>query len=597
MKKTIFLLAGLFFFFVSFSQTKPYNVILIMTDDQGYGDLSCHGNPIIETPSLDKLHDESIVFTNFHVNPFCAPTRAALMTGRTSDFAHVRSTINSRNHLDLSETTMAQYFKASGYITALFGKWHLGHNYPYQPIDRGFDYWVGHGDGGTGTSSDYWGNDKMNDTYYRNGKWEKFEGFGNDIYFDECMQFISHNKNQPFFVYLATNIPHAPWNVKKEWRKKYEQKFKEAGLMDKAWLIDFYATINRFDKNLGRLRQFLDDEKLSENTLLIFLTDNGTQGGEQIYNAGMRGKKGSVYEGGHRVPCFVHIPAENNRHEEISAFTAHIDILPTLIDLCGLQTPANIQHQPQGRSWLKLIENQATDWPDRPYILHSQNGMQQHTKWKNSLVAFGKWRLINQTELYDIISDPGQKTNVAAQFPDVVQQLQNQYEKNWEEIGEGKSEYARPLIGSGEIKETWLTCDGWVPNSLRPSTWDQIHVNQGNLNFGFWPISVAQQGKYRFEVRRWPKEIDCPVSGSPEPQTVADIFHNGEPVLLPKGTKIDAVKVRLKVGDQILEKEISNQDSYAGFNLDLHEGPTTVQAWLIDASGNEYPGYYVYINE
>ncbi|TDI69618.1 MAG: N-acetylgalactosamine 6-sulfate sulfatase, partial [Bacteroidetes bacterium] len=146
------------------------NVILIMTDDQGYGDLACHGNPFIETPHLDKLHSESTRFTNFHVNPFCAPTRAALMTGRFSDLTHVRTTINGRNHLNVSETIMAEYFKESGYTTGHFGKWHLGRNYPFRPIDRGFDQWVGHGDGGTGTASDYWANDKMNDTYIRNGE-------------------------------------------------------------------------------------------------------------------------------------------------------------------------------------------------------------------------------------------------------------------------------------------------------------------------------------------------------------------------------------------------------------------------------------------
>lgn len=164
------------------------NVILIMTDDQGYGDLACHGNEFIETPNLDDFHSESVRFTDFHVNPFCAPTRAALMTGRFSDLCHVRTTINGRNHLNVAETSMAEYFKATGYATGQFGKWHLGQNYPFRPIDRGFDQWVGHGDGGTGTASDYWGNDKMNDSYMRNGKWEKFEGFCTDVYFNEAIK-------------------------------------------------------------------------------------------------------------------------------------------------------------------------------------------------------------------------------------------------------------------------------------------------------------------------------------------------------------------------------------------------------------------------
>ena len=230
--------------------SKP-NVILIMTDDQGYGDLACHGNPYIHTPHLDELYSESIRFTNFHVNPFCAPTRAALMTGRFSDLTHVRSTINGRNHLNVSETTMAEYFKASGYRTGHFGKWHLGRNYPFRPIDRGFDQWVGHGDGGTGTASDYWGNDKMNDSYMRNGTWEKFEGFCTDIYFDEAINFMNENKDEPFFVYLATNVPHAPWNVLKGSRDKYEGKLKQFEKAEGRSVVDFYATITRFDENLG----------------------------------------------------------------------------------------------------------------------------------------------------------------------------------------------------------------------------------------------------------------------------------------------------------------------------------------------------------
>ncbi|UCG47555.1 MAG: sulfatase-like hydrolase/transferase, partial [Phycisphaerales bacterium] len=233
------------------------NVILIITDDQGYGDLACHGNPVIKTPNLDALHGESVRFTNFHVNAFCSPTRASLLTGRMSDRTHVRTTIYSRNHLNRDETTMAEFFKATGYRTGHFGKWHLGRNYPYRPIDRGFDQWVGHGDGGTGTSSDYWGNDKMNDTYWRNGKWEKFSGFCTDIYFDESMKFIETNKDKPFFVYLATNVPHSPWNVPKAWRQPYEGELPSR-------TVDFYATISRFDYNLGRLRKFLVDEELAD---------------------------------------------------------------------------------------------------------------------------------------------------------------------------------------------------------------------------------------------------------------------------------------------------------------------------------------------
>ena len=574
------------------------NVILIMTDDQGYGDLACLGNPYIQTPHLDELHSESIRFTNFHVNPFCAPTRAALMTGRFSDLTHVRTTINARNHLNVSETTMAEYFKASGYRTGHFGKWHLGRNYPFRPIDRGFDQWVGHGDGGTGTASDYWGNDKMNDTYIRNGKWKKFDGFCTDIYFDEAMKFIKSNKEEPFFVYLATNVPHAPWNVLKGEREKYEKKLKPFENTEGRSVIDFYATITRFDQNLGHLRSFLSDNNLSENTIVIYLTDNGTSGGGAVYNAGMKGNKGAVYEGGHRVPCFLHWPANKlNTGIDINWMTSHIDLLPTLIDLCNLKTPEKAKNKLSGKSWISLLKGEDADWKDRTIYMHSQNITQQHEKWKNSLVATEEWRLVNRNELYNIKSDSGQKVNVASENPEIVLNLQQRYENYWEKIGEGKSAPQRTVIGSGQISETWLCCDAWIPENNTPHTWNQSNVNNGVRNFGYWPVTIAQNGSYQLEVRRWPKEVNCPISSALEAQTKEDIYSKNKPVLVGRGKIINAEKVKLKIGDKKYEKNISLNDTKADFNIELEKGDTEIQAWLIDTLGNEYPAYYVYIYE
>ena len=265
MRNIYFYILNLLFLSLQISNCKGYNtdrpnVILIMTDDQGYGDLACLGNPIIKTPNLDKLHGESIRFTDFHVNPFSAPTRAALMTGRMSDRTHVWTTVYLRNHLSIKETTMAEFFEASGYRTGHFGKWHLGENYPYRPVDRGFHQWVGHGDGGTSTTSDYWSNDRMNDTYYRNGEWEKFNGFGNDVFFSEAMKFISESqcRKKPFFVYLATNIPHGPMSVPEEWREPYVDQ-EIPGSSPWGDTKDLYATHSHFDENLGKLRKFLKD--------------------------------------------------------------------------------------------------------------------------------------------------------------------------------------------------------------------------------------------------------------------------------------------------------------------------------------------------
>ena len=576
------------------ASAKRPNVILIMTDDQGYGDLACHGNPIIKTPNLDTLHSQSVRFTNFHVNAFCAPTRAALLTGRMSDRTHVRTTIYSRNHLNRNETTMAEFFKATGYQTGHFGKWHLGRNYPYRPMDRGFDQWVGHGDGGTGTSSDYWGNDKMNDTYWRNGTWETFSGFCTDIYFDEAMAFIEGAKDRPFFVYLATNVPHSPWNVPKAWRRPYEVN----GTLDSR-TVDFYATISRFDHNLGRLRTFLADKKLDDNTLIVYLTDNGTSGGDKVFNAGMRGKKGSVYEGGHRVPCFMHWPAGGfKKAVDIDRLANHFDLLPTLTDLCSLKAPARPQLEFDGKSLVPLIKGTHAPWPDRTVFMHVQNVREDPVKWMNSVVLTEQWRLINGKELYDIKNDPSQTREIAQDHPDVVAEMRQRYERHWNELDMAGNPYPRPIIGSRHEEETWLNPDAWIiENEKGPHTWNQSHVRSGANNSGFWPVELAADGLYQFDVRRWPKELDHPISASLPAAEKGDIDSQGRTVQPGKGKAIPAERVELVVGTTTHQATIGESDTGARFDVTLPAGATSVRAWLIDAQGRKRGAYYVYVKK
>ena len=279
----------------------PLNVVLIMTDDQGYGDITAHGCSISRTPHVDTLREQSVRFEDFHVAPFCAPTRASLMTGRMPDRTGVTRTNYERNNLPVEEVIMPEFFKASGYRTGIFGKWHLGTNYPFSPNDRGFDEWFGVGNGGLATVSDFWGNDRLHDTYWHNGNPVQRAGFCTDVYFDQAMTFIEQARkaDQPFFAYIATNVPHWDWNVIKEWLEDFPN---AADQLQAA----FYASVARADWNLGRLRHFLRKKRLSENTLLVFLTDNGSDNPNQetANKAGMRGKKLDVYEGGHRVPCF-----------------------------------------------------------------------------------------------------------------------------------------------------------------------------------------------------------------------------------------------------------------------------------------------------
>ena len=309
----LFLLLTAFFSAAATALAEHPNVVLIMTDDQGYGDLTCHGNPILKTPNLDRLYVESVRLTNFHVSSFCTPTRAALMTGRYPGRTGAYRTSSGRTMLHTDERTIADVFSATGYVTGMVGKWHLGDNSPHRPQDRGFQDVVWHRCGGVGQASDHWGNDYFDDTYERNGRFEKFAGYCTDVWFAEALRFIEENRKKPFFLYLAPNAPHGPYRVPPRWSTPYE------GKADWRSGPQFYGMVANIDHNLGVLRERLDSLGLAENTILIFMTDNGTANGATFenltseavkgFNAGMRGKKSSIYEGGHRVPFFIHWPA------------------------------------------------------------------------------------------------------------------------------------------------------------------------------------------------------------------------------------------------------------------------------------------------
>lgn len=583
------------------SEKTSTNVILIMTDDQGYGDLACLGNPIVKTPNLDKLYKESLRFTDFHVNSFCAPSRAALMTGRMSDRTHVRSTVYGRNYLNIEETTMAEFFKVSGYRTAHFGKWHLGNNYPYRPIDRGFDRWVGQG-GGTSSASDYWGNDRWNDFYNCDGEWDKKSGFGTDVFFNEAMDFIKKSRSNPFFIYLATYVPHGPMNILKEWRDEYTDGQTEPP-RNVEWgdTWDLYASITRFDYNLGRLRDFLENNGLEENTLLVFTTDNGSSDGYVVYNAGMRGHKGSSYDGGHRVPMFIHWPGGLLQEgKDIDAFSWHFDLLPTFIDLCGLKTPERGHLPFDGKSLAPLIKGKNDpdrNDQDRVVFMHTQNTRETPVKGLNSLVATEKWRLINGKQLYNIKADPGQENNIASKNENVVAELLQRYNEHWDEIKMAEYPYPRPIIGTDYQEESIFTPEDWIRDSESSHTWNQRHVLAGVKNSGFWPVKISKKGTYRFEVRRWPVELDLPLGDGLPKRTDRDITRLGRPVKMDEGKAISATNVQLKINEKVWNEEINPTDTFVGFDIPLTAGNKNIRAWLYDHEGNRHGAYYIYVKK
>jgi arylsulfatase A-like enzyme len=564
---------------------KP-NVVLVITDDQGYGDLGCHGNKIIKTPNMDRLHAQSLRLTNFHVESICAPTRAALMTGRYCNRTGVWHTGMGRSLLREDEKTMADIFSATGYKTGIFGKWHLGDNFPFRPQDRGFDEVLIHGGGGARQTPDYWGNDYFDDTYFHNGKPQKYRGYCTDVWFNGAMKFIEDNKDRAFFCYLSTNAPHQPFYIAQKYINMYKDNKKVPN-------PNFYGMITNIDKNLSRLRKKLKSLGLEEDTIFIFMTDNGTAAGVKVdekgfvvkgYNAGMRGKKSSEYDGGHRVPCFIYWPGGKiTGGKDIDRITAHVDMLPTLIDLCGLEKPADVKFD--GISLKPLLTDRPDNWPDRTLIMDHQR-LEEPVKWRKSATMTDRWRLISGRELYDIQLDPEQRNDLAEKFPDVVAKLRAEYEKWWTSVSERFDEYCEIVIGSKK-EPVLLTCHDWHGPII---PWNQIEIRRGMKGNGFWAVRIARAGEYEFELRRWPAEADAPIAGS---VPAGGHIPGGKP--FPAGTVLEITKARLKIANVDITKTLQAGAKAVKFRAKLKAGSTRIQSWFIDNKGKSRGAYYVYV--
>jgi arylsulfatase A-like enzyme len=539
------------------AQTRRPNVVLVMTDDQGYGDLSCHGNPILKTPNLDRLQKQSARLTNFHVDPTCSPTRSALLTGRYSSRTGVWHTVMGRSLLRLNEWTFAQVFAAAGYRTGIFGKWHLGDNFPYRPQDRGFQEVLTFGGGAISNTPDYWGNNYFDDMLRHNGKLEKATGYCTDVFFDAARRFIEANRDRPFFAYIPTNAPHAPYNV----AAKYKQPYVDQGVPSPR--AEFYGMIANIDENVGRLLDRLRELGLENDTIVVFMTDNGTAAGyaemtRAGYNAGMRGFKGSEYDGGHRVPCFLRWPGHIPAGKDLTPVAAHIDVLPTLLDLCGLERPAKVAFD--GASLRPLIEGKA--WPARTLLVHSQR-IDHPEKWRKCAVMTDRWRLVNGTELYDLPADPGQRTDVAAEHAAVVAELRQAYERWWADISPRFGEYCEITLGAPEENPTHLACHDWHGD---PAPSGQEAVRKRVVANGFWAVSVSRPGSYEVTLREQPSVANFP---------------------------IQAATARLSIATHDVRQPIAPGATAVTFRLHLDSGPTRLQTWLTEDSGTARGAYFV----
>ena len=426
----------------SLAGSKP-NIVFVLTDDQGMGDLSCMGNEVVRTPHIDALYKQSTRLTDFHVSPTCAPTRSALMSGRPPFKVGVTHTIRQRERMSLDVFTMPQALKSAGYKTGLFGKWHLGDDKAYLPQSRGFDEVLMHGAGGIGQVrfGDFAENAKnvyFDNVLLHNDEIVQTKGYCTDVFFQSALNWIEQNadSDKPYFAYIATNAPHAPLIAP----EKYTKRFKELGY-DKG-TAGRYGMIENIDDNVGLLMQKLEQWDQLENTLVIFMTDNGAThlsgklNGKKIrlFNFNMAGGKNSPHEGGTHVPAFFSWKGVLGEGVDVDRLAAHIDIFPTFAELAGAKLPDDMQPL-DGKSLLPLLLDPKAEWPDRELFIHCgrwNDDKREASKYAKCAVRTQKWRLINNKELYDISSDPGEKKDVSASNQAVVLNLQESYDKWWE---------------------------------------------------------------------------------------------------------------------------------------------------------------------
>jgi arylsulfatase A-like enzyme len=561
--------------------TRP-NVIVVLTDDQGYGDLSFHGNPVLKTPNLDTLARESIRLTDFHVAPMCTPTRGQLMTGVDALRNGAMHTSSAQTLLRQEFSTMPGIFAADGYRTALFGKWHLGDNYPYRPQDRGFQETIWFPSASLNAAADYWANDYFDDVYYHNDTRRSFKGYCTDVFFREATQWMRERseRKEPFFCYLPLNAPHAPFFVPDRYREPYRDQ--------KPAIASFFGMIANIDENIGRLETFLRETGLRDNTIFIFMTDNGTVRGETVFNAGMRGKKSDLYEGGHRVPFFLRWPAGQLRASgDIALLTESQDVLPTLLDLCGLKKPKAAKFD--GVSLAKLLRGKSHTLPDRMLVTQcGRDGV--GVRKGDATVLWGKWRLVSGSELYDIAADPAQQRNVIERFPGVAAQMRRHYERWWSEVEPRVNDFSLIHIGSERESPSMLTPGHWRDGFLDQQS--QIRRTREN---GVWNLFVERDGDYEFSLRRWPVEANAAIAAgvpeyAPEDKRAEEAFRYRASEAWP------IARAELKILDVEQSKPVTSSDYEIVFNLSLKRGRTELQTWFRDAEGKELGGaYYVYV--
>ena len=484
-------------------EQKP-NIILIITDDQGYGDIGYNGNPHIKTPNLDLLATNSMRFNNFYVSPVCAPTRSSLLTGRYSLRTGVTDTYNGGAMMSNDEITLAEILKENNYQTGIFGKWHLGDNYPFRPTDQGFHESLIHLSGGIGQVGDFTNYYKGNLSYFdpilwHNNEQKKYEGYCSDIFTDEAIKFIEENKSNQFFCYLSFNAPHTPLQVPDKYYDLYKNvdpsviSESEKISMTEKNVLDakrIYGMVTNIDDNVGKLVSKLKELNIDQNTILIFMTDNGPQ--QFRYVSNLRGLKSSVYNGGIKVPFYLSYPKIHDAGLDIDNFSAHIDVLPSLLDLCDIETPKNIKID--GKNFLNKSREERS--------FFSYWTRKSPELYQNMSLNKGNYKLVGNTnydspierfELFDIDNDPYEMENLIENKKELAIQMKLEMDNIYNELINSKNIKNKPriIIGSEFENPTYLNRND---ASGQRGIWAQNEI------FGFWRIK-ALSGKYNFRFK------------------------------------------------------------------------------------------------
>jgi arylsulfatase/arylsulfatase A len=469
------------------------------------------------------------------------------------------------------ETTIAEMLHAAGYRTGIFGKWHLGDNYPLRAIDQGFEEALVHRGGGIGQPADPPGNRYFDPLLQHNGRVEQFQGYASDIFTTSAIDFIRRNLESPLFVYLAFNCPHTPLQISDEYMARYrgrdfaaigaEQRLQSGGAVDADTTARIYGMVSNIDDNIGRLMQEISKLGLDENTIVIFLTDNGPQ--QNRYTAGLRGRKGTVYEGGIRVPCYIRWKG-HIQPSTVSQAAAHIDITPTLLEACGAKTPEGVKLD--GLSLLGLLTGTGHTLPERQFFFqwHRGNEPQLHRSFavrgpRYKLVQAegagdAAWPVEPRYELFDIVADPREQTDLASKHPDVVAEMRMAYDRWFADVSATHG-YAPPRIHVGTPFEN--------PVILTRQDWRGPSAGWNAQSVGHWELHVAKSGQYVVQLTF----AAAPAHGA----------------------------ARLKVGDAEQSVDVAPGERSCVFErVELAEGPVRLEAWLA-SQGSRRGAEYVEI--